>query len=71
MKKIESRLAQIGSQNDPQTGAISFPIYPSTAVQHPRLGQSTGFNYSSSKSPTRAVLEAAAADLERGHGLRD
>ena len=66
MKKIESRLAQIGSQNDPQTGAISFPIFPSTEVQHPRLGQSTVFNYSSSKSPTRAVLEAAAADLESG-----
>jgi len=64
--KIESRLAQIGSQNDPQTGAVSFPIYPSTAFRHPRLGQSTGFDYSRSKSPTRAVLEAAAADLEGG-----
>ncbi|WP_269467558.1 PLP-dependent transferase [Paenibacillus lutimineralis] len=64
--KIESRLAQIGSQNDPQTGAVSFPIYPSTAFRHPRLGQSTGFDYSRSKSPTRAVLEAAAADLESG-----
>lgn len=66
MMKIESRLAQIGSQNDPQTGAVSFPIYPSTAFRHPRLGQSTGFDYSRSKSPTRAVLEAAAADLESG-----
>jgi len=64
--KIESRLAQIGSQNDPQTGAVSFPIYQSTAFRHPRLGQSTGFDYSRSKSPTRAVLEAAAADLESG-----
>ena len=64
--KIESRLAQIGSQNDPQTGAVSFPIYHSTAFRHPRLGQSTGFDYSRSKSPTRAVLEAAAADLESG-----
>ncbi|TVX98340.1 PLP-dependent transferase [Cohnella terricola] len=64
--KIESRLAQIGSQNDPQTGAVSFPIYHSTAFRHPRLGQSTGFDYSRSKNPTRAVLEAAAADLESG-----
>ncbi|MFB9278945.1 PLP-dependent transferase [Cohnella cellulosilytica] len=64
--KIESRLAQIGSQNDPQTGAVSFPIYHSTAFRHPRLGQSTGFDYSRSKSPTRAVLEEAAADLESG-----
>lgn len=63
---IESRLAQIGSQNDPQTGAVSFPVYQSTAFRHPRLGQSTGFDYARSKSPTRAVLEAAAADLESG-----
>lgn len=66
MMKIESRLAKIGSQNDPQTGAVSFAIYPSTAFRYPCLGQSTGFDYSRSKSPTRAVLEAAAADLESG-----
>lgn len=63
---IESRLAQIGSQSDPQTGAVSFPIYHSTAFRHPKLGQSTGFDYSRTKSPTRTVLEAAAADLESG-----
>ncbi|CAM3836978.1 aminotransferase class I/II-fold pyridoxal phosphate-dependent enzyme [Cohnella lubricantis] len=63
---IESRLAQIGSQSDPQTGAVSFPIYQSTAFRHPKLGQSTGFDYARTKSPTRSVLEAAAADLENG-----
>ncbi|WP_139787230.1 PLP-dependent transferase [Cohnella massiliensis] len=63
---IESRLAQIGSQNDPQTGAVSYPIYNATAFRHPKLGQSTGFDYSRTKSPTRSVLEAAAADLESG-----
>jgi cystathionine gamma-synthase len=63
---IESRLAQIGSQNDPQTGAISFPIYQATAFRHPSLGQSTGFDYARTKSPTRAILETAAAELESG-----
>lgn len=63
---MESRLAQIGSQSDPQTGAVSFPIYQSTAFRHPKLGQSTGFDYSRTKSPTRSVLEEAAADLESG-----
>jgi cystathionine gamma-synthase len=63
---IESRLAQIGSQNDPQTGAVSFPIYQSTAFRHPSLGQSTGFDYARTKSPTRAILETAAAELESG-----
>lgn len=64
--KIESRLAQIGSQEDPATGAVSYPIYQSTAFRHPRLGQSTGFDYSRTKSPTRAVLEEAFAHLESG-----
>lgn len=64
--KIESRLAQIGSVSDPATGAVSFPIYHSTAFRHPQLGQSTGFDYSRSKNPTRAVLEEAIASLESG-----
>ncbi|MFD0715191.1 PLP-dependent transferase [Paenibacillus sp. GCM10027626] len=64
--KIESRLAQIGSICDPVTGAISFPIYQATAFRHPELGQSTGFDYSRTKSPTRKVLEDAIAELEAG-----
>jgi cystathionine gamma-synthase len=64
--KIESRLAQIGSIAEPVTGAVSFPIYQSTAFRHPRLGQSTGFDYARTKSPTRSVLEQAIADLENG-----
>ena len=64
--KIESRLAQIGSVADPATGAVSYPVYHATAFRHPRLGQSTGFDYSRSKSPTRSVLESAFAELESG-----
>jgi cystathionine gamma-synthase len=64
--KIESHLAQIGSQSDPDTGAVSFPIYQATAFRHPQLGQSTGFDYSRSKNPTRAILEEAIAQLESG-----
>ncbi|WP_248930257.1 aminotransferase class I/II-fold pyridoxal phosphate-dependent enzyme [Paenibacillus hamazuiensis] len=63
---IESRLAQIGSQSEPVTGAVSFPIYQSTAFRHPQLGKSTGFDYARTKSPTRAILEEAIADLESG-----
>src|SRR5262245_44304052 len=63
---IESRLAQIGSLQDPATGGVSFPVYHATAFRHPKLGQSTGFDYARTKSPTRAILEAAAAELESG-----
>ncbi|MCR8633402.1 MULTISPECIES: aminotransferase class I/II-fold pyridoxal phosphate-dependent enzyme [Paenibacillus] len=64
--KIESRLAQIGSIEEPVTGAVSFPIYQATAFRHPQLGQSTGFDYARTKSPTRKVLEEAIAQLESG-----
>jgi cystathionine gamma-synthase len=63
---IESRLAQIGSLDDSETGGVSFPVYHSTAFRHPKLGHSTGFDYARTKSPTRSILEAAAADLENG-----
>ncbi|ALS26803.1 aminotransferase class I/II-fold pyridoxal phosphate-dependent enzyme [Paenibacillus cisolokensis] len=64
--KIESVLAQIGSISEPVTGAVSFPVYQATAFRHPKLGESTGFDYARTKSPTRAVLEEAAARLESG-----
>ncbi|MCR8843788.1 aminotransferase class I/II-fold pyridoxal phosphate-dependent enzyme [Paenibacillus sp. SC116] len=64
--KIESQLAQIGSISEPKTGAVNVPIYHATAYRHPRLGQSTGFDYTRTKNPTRSVLEDAAALLERG-----
>lgn len=64
--RIESRLAQIGSQEEPVTGAVSFPVYQATAFRHPKLGQSTGFDYARTKSPTRKVLEDAIAELESG-----
>src|SRR5690625_3203585 len=64
--KIESRLAQIGSVKEPTTGAVNFPIYQATAFRHPGLGESTGFDYIRTQSPTRQVLEEAAAELEKG-----
>ncbi|MFK7693668.1 aminotransferase class I/II-fold pyridoxal phosphate-dependent enzyme [Paenibacillus sp. HJGM_3] len=64
--KIESRLAQIGSISEPVTGAVSYPVYQATAFRHPKLGQSTGFDYSRTKNPTRSVLEQAIAELESG-----
>lgn len=66
MMKLDTRLAQIGSKADPVTGAVSYPVYQATAFRHPRLGESTGFDYARTQSPTRKVLEEAIADLESG-----
>lgn len=61
----ETQLAQIAITDD-HTGAIANPIYLSTAFQHPSLGQSTGFDYTRTKNPTRSDFEAAMAKLEGG-----
>lgn len=65
-KHISTRLAQIGTETDPRTGAINTPIYLSTAYRHAGLGQSTGYDYTRTKNPTRAVLEEGIAALESG-----
>lgn len=66
MTTIETKLTQLGNNSDPQTGAINTPIYLSTAYRHPGLGQSTGYDYTRTKNPTRTVLEEGIADLEGG-----
>lgn len=65
-KKNGTFLAQIGNHSDPYTGAISAPIHLSTTYAHPKLGESTGFDYTRTKNPTRNVLEEALAQLEAG-----
>ncbi|MBI5975063.1 PLP-dependent transferase [Staphylococcus canis] len=61
----DTELAQIGITED-QTGAIANPIYLSTAFQHAGLGQSTGFDYTRTKNPTRSHFEVAFSKLEGG-----
>lgn len=46
--------------------AIANPIYLSTAYQHPHLGESTGYDYTRTKNPTRSAFEEAFAKLEHG-----
>ncbi len=51
---------------DDKTGAISYPIYQSATFRHSGLGESTGFDYSRLKNPTRSELENTMALLEEG-----
>lgn len=69
MKKevsLETVLAQAGLCSDKTTGAISTPIYQTATFGHPALGKSTGYDYSRTANPTRAVLEETLAVLEHG-----
>lgn len=64
---LETKLAQLGNRSDEKTGAVNPPIYLSTAYQHHHLGHSTGYDYTRTKNPTRALLENGIADLESGN----
>ncbi len=45
-------------------GAIGTPIYQSATFAHPGVGQSTGYDYSRDRNPTRHELEEVMASLE-------
>ncbi|GHV95503.1 cystathionine gamma-synthase [Spirochaetia bacterium] len=67
---MESLVVHGATPFDPVTGAISMPIYQSSAFRHPGLGESTGFDYSRVVNPTRSELEKTLALLEHGkYGL--
>ncbi|WP_100407185.1 methionine biosynthesis PLP-dependent protein [Bacillus solitudinis] len=64
--KLETILVQIGNRIDERAGAISSPIYLSTAYRHAGIGESTGYDYARTGNPTREVVEQAIATLEEG-----
>lgn len=64
--KIETKVVHGYKGYDPQTGAISYPIYQSATFRHPGLNQSTGYDYSRLQNPTREELENTMARLENG-----
>ncbi|TCP96025.1 cystathionine gamma-synthase [Cricetibacter osteomyelitidis] len=63
---IETLLAQAGNRTDPRTGSVATPIILSTAYGHHGIGESTGYDYTRTKNPTRTVLEETIAQLEGG-----
>ncbi len=64
MTSIQTILAQLGNRSEESTGTVNPPIYLSTAYRHEGLGQSTGYDYTRTKNPTRAILEEGIAALE-------
>lgn len=62
---MDTKLSQISLRPD-HTGATTSPIYLSTAFEHEGVGESTGFDYTRTKNPTRSLFEEAFADLEGG-----
>lgn len=63
-RKLDTILAQSGIKTDKATGALATPIHFSTTYQHPEFGQSTGYDYTRTKNPTRATAEKTLAAIE-------
>jgi len=55
-----------GQEPEPQTGAVSVPIFQTSTYVQPELGRHKGYEYARTKNPTRDALEANLAALERG-----
>lgn len=62
---IQTKLVQIGNRSEHITGAVNPPIYLSTAYRHEGIGLSTGYDYTRTKNPTRALLEESFCKIRR------
>jgi cystathionine beta-lyase/cystathionine gamma-synthase len=55
-----------GQEPEPVTGSVTYPIFQTSTYVQPELGRHKGFEYARTQNPTRSVLEANLAALERG-----
>ena len=59
-----------GQEPEPETGAVTVPIFQTSTYVQPELGRHKGYEYARTKNPTRSALEGNLAALERGkHGF--
>ncbi len=59
-----------GSEPEPATGSVSFPIYQTSTYVQEGLGKHKGFEYGRTQNPTRSRLEESMTVLEGGVGAR-
>lgn len=65
-KQIETRCihGNLDFSYQEETRAVSFPIYQTATFGHIGLGQSSGYDYTREKNPTRQRLEETISSLE-------
>src|SRR4029077_19760129 len=59
-----------GQEPDPETGAVTVPIYPTSTYVQEELGKNKGYEYARVSNPTRTRLEENLASLEGGIAAR-
>jgi cystathionine gamma-synthase len=68
MYQLDTYFSQLGNKQEQSTGAVTYPVHLSTAYRHHDLHESTGFDYTRTKNPTRDTLEQGFATIESGAG---
>ncbi|WP_411342506.1 bifunctional cystathionine gamma-lyase/homocysteine desulfhydrase [Paenibacillus sp. WLX1005] len=64
--KRKTKLIHAGITGDPNTGAVSVPVYQVSTYQQEQIGVHQGYEYSRTGNPTRFALEELIKDLEEG-----
>ena len=65
-----TRAIHAGQEPDPETGAVTVPIYPTSTYVQQELGKNKGYEYARVSNPTRTRLEENLAALEGGVAAR-
>jgi cystathionine beta-lyase/cystathionine gamma-synthase len=65
-----TRAIHAGQEPDPETGAVTVPIYPTSTYVQQELGKNKGYEYARVSNPTRTRLEENLAALEGGIAAR-
>src|SRR6516162_3407398 len=61
-----TRAIHVGQEPDPETGAVSVPIYATSTYVQEEIGKHKGYEYARVSNPTRTRLEENLAALEGG-----
>ncbi|MFH1700472.1 MAG: PLP-dependent transferase, partial [Candidatus Zixiibacteriota bacterium] len=61
---IATRAVHLGSEPDPQTGAVTVPIYQTSTYSQEFPGHHKGYEYSRTDNPTRTAYQRALAGIE-------
>ena len=69
-KGFGTKAIHAGWEGDPLTGAVMPPIYQSSTFIQEAPAKHKGYEYSRTANPTRSVLEANLAALEKGQFAR-
>lgn len=64
--RLKTKLIHTGQKSDPQTGAVTVPIYQVSTYKQESADMDQEYNYSRAGNPTRSAVERYIAAIEGG-----